>query len=63
MPRIGQRELKFALEEFWAGRTSLDELEAAAAAICRRNWTLLAEAVVYFLKPVATAFPRARLRR
>ena len=30
-PRIGaERELKIALEDHWAGRTSADELEAAA---------------------------------
>ena len=38
-PRIGkQRELKKALEAYWAGNSSRDALAAAAAAIRRANW-------------------------
>ncbi|WP_315093324.1 5-methyltetrahydropteroyltriglutamate--homocysteine S-methyltransferase [uncultured Cellulomonas sp.] len=43
-PRIGpRRELKKALEAFWAGRTSADEVEATAADLRRRTRTRLAE--------------------
>jgi 5-methyltetrahydropteroyltriglutamate--homocysteine methyltransferase len=38
-PRIGaQRELKFALESYWKGRSSRDELQALAAELRRRHW-------------------------
>ena len=37
-PRIGpRRELKKALESFWAGRASADEVEATAAALRKRT--------------------------
>ncbi|KQY22853.1 5-methyltetrahydropteroyltriglutamate--homocysteine methyltransferase [Cellulomonas sp. Root485] len=43
-PRIGpRRELKKALEAFWAGRTSADEVEATAADLRKRTRTRLAE--------------------
>jgi len=43
-PRIGpRRELKKALEAFWAGRSSADEVEAVAADLRRRTRTRLAE--------------------
>jgi 5-methyltetrahydropteroyltriglutamate--homocysteine methyltransferase len=46
-PRIGpKRELKFALEGFWAGRKSEQELNGVAADIRRRNWALMREAGV-----------------
>ncbi|WP_447750291.1 5-methyltetrahydropteroyltriglutamate--homocysteine S-methyltransferase [Sphingopyxis fribergensis] len=39
-PRIGlRRELKFALESYWAGKSSLAELQAAAAGLRALNWT------------------------
>ncbi len=39
LPRIGaDRELKFALEAYWAGRTGADELEATARAVRAANW-------------------------
>jgi len=39
LPRIGaNRELKFALESFWAGRTGSEELEATARALRAANW-------------------------
>jgi 5-methyltetrahydropteroyltriglutamate--homocysteine methyltransferase len=38
-PRIGaQRELKFALENYWAGRSSQDELMALGAQLRQRHW-------------------------
>lgn len=43
-PRIGpNRELKKAIEAFWAGRSSADEVEATAADLRRRTRTRLAE--------------------
>jgi 5-methyltetrahydropteroyltriglutamate--homocysteine methyltransferase len=46
-PRIGaDRELKFALEDHWAGRTSLDELEATARGLRAANLTGAARAGV-----------------
>lgn len=39
-PRIGaNRELKFALESYWAGKSSKEELKAVAADLRMRNWT------------------------
>ncbi|MGH9295517.1 MAG: 5-methyltetrahydropteroyltriglutamate--homocysteine S-methyltransferase, partial [Acidimicrobiales bacterium] len=50
MPRIGtRRELKWALEDYWAGRTSDVALGEAAAAIRRHNWQLMANAGVSFV--------------
>ncbi|MBI3336255.1 5-methyltetrahydropteroyltriglutamate--homocysteine S-methyltransferase [Candidatus Peregrinibacteria bacterium] len=38
-PRIGEdRELKFALEGYWSGGRSSDQLESVAASIRQRNW-------------------------
>jgi 5-methyltetrahydropteroyltriglutamate--homocysteine methyltransferase len=38
-PRIGaKRELKFALENYWKGQTSRDELKAVAAQLRERHW-------------------------
>ena len=38
-PRIGaRRELKFALESYWKGQSSLDELKALGAELRRRHW-------------------------
>ncbi|MBO3085307.1 5-methyltetrahydropteroyltriglutamate--homocysteine S-methyltransferase [Cellulomonas fengjieae] len=43
-PRIGpRRELKKALEAFWAGRTSAEDVEATAAELRRRTRNRLAE--------------------
>ena len=40
-PRIGhQRELKFALERYWRGEDSLEELESTAAGLRARHWEL-----------------------
>jgi 5-methyltetrahydropteroyltriglutamate--homocysteine methyltransferase len=39
LPRIGpDRELKFALEAFWGGRTGADELRETARALRLANW-------------------------
>jgi len=44
-PRIGpDRELKRALESYWAGRSTADDLAAAAHDIRRTNWQLQANA-------------------
>ncbi len=38
-PRIGaKRELKFALEAYWKGQSSLDELKTLGAELRRRHW-------------------------
>lgn len=38
-PRIGaKRELKFALETYWKGQSSLDELEKVGAELRQRHW-------------------------
>ncbi|MFA7666032.1 MAG: 5-methyltetrahydropteroyltriglutamate--homocysteine S-methyltransferase [Burkholderiaceae bacterium] len=38
-PRIGaRRELKFALESYWQGKTARDELKAAGARLRQRHW-------------------------
>src|SRR3546814_17711639 len=38
-PRIGtRRELKFALESFWAGKSSLADLQTAAAGLRVVHW-------------------------
>lgn len=43
-PRIGKdRELKRALEAYWAGRTTRNELAATARQLRRENWTLMRE--------------------
>lgn len=44
-PRIGvRRELKFALERFWAGTASAEELERTARELRERHWRLQAAA-------------------
>jgi 5-methyltetrahydropteroyltriglutamate--homocysteine methyltransferase len=44
-PRIGRnRELKFATEGYWRGKTSADELAATAKAIRVENWKLMQDA-------------------
>ncbi len=43
-PRIGEkRELKKALESYWAGRSSLDELKNTASALRKKHWILQKE--------------------
>src|SRR4051794_18516866 len=44
-PRIGRnRELKFAIEGYWRGQTSTDQLAATAKAIRVENWNLMQSA-------------------
>src|SRR5688572_22049897 len=44
-PRIGrERELKFATEGYWAGKTSAEDLAATAKAIRVENWKLMQDA-------------------
>ncbi|MCP9468622.1 MAG: 5-methyltetrahydropteroyltriglutamate--homocysteine S-methyltransferase [Nitrospira sp.] len=44
-PRIGvARELKKALESYWAGRLTADELHRTAAELRRRHWSAMKEA-------------------
>ena len=39
-PRIGaKRELKFALESYWKGLSSRDELASAGGELRQKNWT------------------------
>ena len=50
MPRIGRhRELKWALEEYWAGRAKRDRLLEVAAGIRRDNWRSASAAGVGFV--------------
>ncbi|MDA8357814.1 MAG: 5-methyltetrahydropteroyltriglutamate--homocysteine S-methyltransferase [Actinomycetota bacterium] len=50
MARIGRhRELKWALEDYWAGRSTADVLLEVAAGIRRDNWRTLAAAGVNFV--------------
>ena len=50
MPRIGRhRELKWALEEYWAGRSAEDTLLDVAAGIRRDNWRTSAAAGVGYI--------------
>jgi len=50
MPRIGrQRELKWALESYWAGGAAESALLEVAAGIRRGNWQTLAAAGVGFV--------------
>ncbi|MDA0184637.1 5-methyltetrahydropteroyltriglutamate--homocysteine S-methyltransferase [Solirubrobacter phytolaccae] len=45
LPRVGpNRELKFAMEAFWAGRSSIQELEATARELRRASWECAREA-------------------
>jgi 5-methyltetrahydropteroyltriglutamate--homocysteine methyltransferase len=49
-PRIGaNRELKFALERYWRGEISVDELEATGRALRARHWALQREAGLDFV--------------
>ncbi len=49
-PRIGaKRELKKALEAYWAGKSDEKELDSVARSIRRRNWLLQKEAGIDFI--------------
>src|SRR3990170_39804 len=46
-PRIGpRRELKFATEGYWKGKTSAEELGRVASDLRSRNWKLMKDAGV-----------------
>ncbi|HXA33631.1 MAG TPA: 5-methyltetrahydropteroyltriglutamate--homocysteine S-methyltransferase, partial [Acidimicrobiales bacterium] len=50
MPRIGPgRALKRALEGYWAGRVTADQLEETAASIRRQNWQTMVAAGIDFV--------------
>jgi 5-methyltetrahydropteroyltriglutamate--homocysteine methyltransferase len=49
-PRIGpKRELKFALESFWDGKTSAKELQTVAASVRSSIWKQLADAGIKYI--------------
>ena len=49
-PRIGEkRELKFALEKYWRGETSLNELEEVAKELRARHWNYQKEAGIEYI--------------
>ncbi len=49
-PRIGEkRELKFALEKYWKGESSLDELEKVAKELRARHWNYQKEAGIEYI--------------
>ena len=49
-PRIGEnRELKKALENYWSGKSSLNELEFAASEIRKKNWIKQKDAGIDFI--------------
>ena len=49
-PRIGaQRELKFALESFWKGASSEDDLRATGRALRERHWAAQRDAGLDFV--------------
>ncbi|XP_068338440.1 5-methyltetrahydropteroyltriglutamate--homocysteine methyltransferase isoform X1 [Pyrus communis] len=50
LPRIGpKRELKFALESFWDGKSSAEELQKAAAGLRSSIWKQLADAGIQYI--------------
>ncbi|HUZ41678.1 MAG TPA: 5-methyltetrahydropteroyltriglutamate--homocysteine S-methyltransferase [Acidimicrobiales bacterium] len=50
MPRIGHdRALKWALEGYWAGTVSDEQLDEVASSIRRRNWMAMTDAKVDFI--------------
>ncbi len=49
-PRIGEkRELKFALEAYWSGNSSLEELEKVAQTLRQKHWLYQKEAGIDFI--------------
>ena len=49
-PRIGRdREMKFATERYWKGRSDIDQLLSTAAEVRRERWRTQAEAGVTYL--------------
>lgn len=50
LPRIGpKRELKFALESFWDGKSSAEELQNVAAGLRSCIWKQLADAGIKYI--------------
>ncbi len=50
LPRIGRkRELKKALESYWKGNTTIDEVKAVGATIRKENWQLLHKQEIDFI--------------
>lgn len=50
LPRIGRkRELKKALESYWKGNTTIDEVKAVGATIRKENWQLLHKQGIDFI--------------
>ena len=49
-PRMGpKRELKFALESFWDGKSSADDLQKVAADLRESIWKQMAEAGIKYI--------------
>lgn len=49
-PRIGRnRELKYALESYWSGKSSAKELQSVASRIRRENWQLQKEKGIHYI--------------
>lgn len=49
-PRIGEkRELKFALEDFWSGKISFDELNIVAKKLKQKHWNYQKKAKIDFI--------------
>ena len=49
-PRIGpKRELKFALESFWDGKTNVDDLQNVAANLRKSIWKHMAHAGIKYI--------------
>ncbi|MBD3808656.1 MAG: 5-methyltetrahydropteroyltriglutamate--homocysteine S-methyltransferase, partial [Epsilonproteobacteria bacterium] len=49
-PRIGEkRELKFALEDFWSGKISFDELNIVAKKLKQKHWNYQKKAGIDFI--------------
>lgn len=49
-PRIGEkRELKFALEDFWSGKSSFDELNIIAKKLKQKHWNYQKKAKIDFI--------------
>ncbi len=49
-PRIGeQRELKFALEKFWSGKSSFKEVQSVAKELKSRHWAYQKEAGINYI--------------
>lgn len=53
-PRIGEhRELKFALESYWANESSLEELESLAQSLRKKHWEAQKTWILFALMTLA----------